>query len=72
LKRIDVTGGPAQTIADLPMQVLGGTWGDGGILLGSFEGILQVPASGGKPTLVTKVDPSRKEVSHQGAGVSSG
>ena len=67
LKRIDVTGGPAQTIADLPMQVLGGTWGDGGILLGSFEGILQVPASGGKPTLVTKVDPSRKEVSHQGA-----
>ena len=67
LKRVDVSGGPAETITDLPVQVLGGTWDRGTILMGSFEGILKIPVEGGKPTLVTKVDASRKELSHYGA-----
>ena len=55
LKRIDITGGPAQTIADAPTIVGGGAWNrDGIILFGVREGVMQVPASGGTPSLVVK------------------
>ena len=55
LKRIAIAGGPAQTIADVEGNVLGGSWNrDGSILFGSFTGVMQVPASGGTPSPVTK------------------
>ena len=55
LKRIAIAGGPAQTIADVEGNVLGGSWTrDGTILFGSFMGVMQVPASGGTPSPVTK------------------
>jgi Tol biopolymer transport system component len=61
LKRIDIAGGPAQTIAEAPTNILGGSWNrDGIILLGSAAGgIRQVAASGGTPTPVTM--PGEKE-----------
>jgi Tol biopolymer transport system component/predicted Ser/Thr protein kinase len=55
LKRIAIAGGPAQTIADVDGNVLGGSWNrDGSILFGSATGVMQVPASGGTPSPVTK------------------
>ena len=61
LKRIDIAGGPAQTIAESPNNILGGSWNrDGIILLGSTgAGVLQVAASGGTPAPVTM--PGEKE-----------
>ncbi|HET9361512.1 MAG TPA: protein kinase [Vicinamibacterales bacterium] len=55
LQRIDVAGGSPQVIADAAMGTLGGSWSrDGIIIYGSGAGIMQVPASGGTPTAVTK------------------
>jgi Tol biopolymer transport system component len=58
LKRIDITGGPAQTIARVPGNVLGGSWNrDGTILFGTTNaGLMKVAASGGTPTPVTMSD----------------
>jgi Tol biopolymer transport system component len=55
LKRIAIAGGPAQTIADFDVNVLGGSWNrDGTILIGSVRGLMQVPANGGTLSPVTK------------------
>jgi eukaryotic-like serine/threonine-protein kinase len=63
LKRIAIAGGPAQTIADVEGNVLGGSWNrDGTILFGSFAGLMQVPASGGTPSPVTKAAASQPHV----------
>ena len=54
LKRIAVEGGPAETVAEVPL-VFGGSWrADGTILIGTPTGIMKVPASGGTLTPVTK------------------
>jgi eukaryotic-like serine/threonine-protein kinase len=65
LKKVDVTGGPAQTLCDVT-QLLGGTWGrDGVILYGEGRrGVMQVPAAGGTPVALTDVDPVRQEGFH--------
>ena len=61
LKRSDVEGGAPLVLCDAP--VTGGTWNrDGTILFGSDRGISRIPASGGVPQLVTKLDPERKEI----------
>jgi len=62
LKKIDITGGPSQTLADIPPPV-GGTWkADGTILVGSNKGILKLSADGGTPTPITK--PAFPQESH--------
>ena len=55
LKKIDISGGPPQPICDLSAVALGGAWNrDGTIIFGTIgKGIMQVPATGGVPTLVT-------------------
>lgn len=54
LKRIDVSGGPAQTIADAPTPVLGGSWNRNGIIVfGTRGSVMQVAAAGGTPAPVT-------------------
>ena len=67
LKRIAIAGGPAVTLADSntsPVTPIG-TWNqDGVILFGSREGLRRVSASGGESTLVTRIDPDRKESGH--------
>jgi Tol biopolymer transport system component len=54
LKRIDVAGGVATRVTDVvPNAMLSGTWTrSGDILLGSAQGILRVPASGGAATTI--------------------
>ena len=54
LKKIDVTGGPPQSLADIA-PAIGGSWGtDGTMLVGSTSGIMRLSANGGTATPVTK------------------
>jgi Tol biopolymer transport system component len=66
LKRIDVAGGPAQTLCDASSGVIGGAWNrDGVIVFGRGYGpIMRVSASGGAPTPLTVLDPSHQEGTH--------
>jgi eukaryotic-like serine/threonine-protein kinase len=66
LKKIDIAGGPAQTVCETAEYVIGGTWGrDGVILFGQARGpIMRVSANGGSASPVTALDPSRKETWH--------
>jgi len=68
LKKVDVAGGPPQTLCDAPSMPAGGTWNrDGVIVFGNTtNGVLHsVAAAGGQPKPVTTLDPSRKEFSHR-------
>jgi len=69
LKKIDVTGGPPQTVTDLR----GNSWGGGAwnqndvIVFGDRPvGLFRVPASGGAPVRITALDPARHENSQYG------
>ena len=70
LKKITVSGGPAQTLVGAVGA--GGTWsGEGVVLFGSVGAtgtvgiaIQRVPAAGGAATPVTTLDASRKEFGH--------
>ena len=66
LKKVEASGGPPQTLCDLP-PARGGTWNrDGIILVGTTAGpIYQVPQAGGEPQPVTTLDPTRFETSHR-------
>jgi Tol biopolymer transport system component len=68
LKKIDVSGGPAQTVCDLPSDALGGSWNrDGVIIFGSGVSgkvLMRVSEAGGVPTALTALDPSLKDGIH--------
>src|SRR5262245_4750235 len=68
LKKIEVTGGPVQTLWDETITFpFGGAWSRAGVILvgsGSL-GLLQVSATGGEATQVTARDLSRQELSHR-------
>jgi len=66
LKKIDFTGGPAQTLADVQGSG-GGTWNRDGVIVfaRSFsDGLYRVAATGGSSAQVTTLDESRKEIGH--------
>jgi serine/threonine protein kinase/Tol biopolymer transport system component len=64
LKRIDVTGGTPQMLADAPGRG-GGTWGREGVILFTTNGPLhRVPESGGASSPVTRLDEERGEFAH--------
>ena len=74
LKKIDPSGGPAVSLADVPEFVWpgGGTWNRQGTILfsentGPIQGgpIQGVSAAGGEATAITRLDQSRQEVSHR-------
>jgi eukaryotic-like serine/threonine-protein kinase len=67
LMKIEATGGPPQTLADIP----GGNgfgWGawnkDDVIVFGNPKGLFRVPASGGVPTQITALDAANHEDYH--------
>jgi eukaryotic-like serine/threonine-protein kinase len=67
LKKVDIDGGPVQTLCELPGNQYGGTWNQSGTILASStdtKGIQQVSATGGQPTQVTTLDPARHEAMH--------
>jgi Tol biopolymer transport system component len=63
LKKVDASGGPAQTICEAP-DLNGGSWSrDGTILFGGLGmGVMRVSAAGGKPTPLTAL--SRQDRGH--------
>ncbi len=68
LKKINIAGGPAETICELAGLSVGGSWNkDGVIIFGNDSpdgGLMRVSAMGGKPSPLTIVDPSRNEHIH--------
>ena len=66
LKKIPVSGGPAETICDLRGSVVGGSWNREGVIIFGISGrsLMRVPASGGTASPLTFVDPARRETQH--------
>jgi serine/threonine protein kinase len=66
LKKIDIFGGPAQTLCDLRATLCGGSWNrDGVIIFGQARGaLMRVSARGGPASRLTTLDPSRREAYH--------
>jgi serine/threonine-protein kinase len=67
LKRISVHGGPSQTICALDGQLRGASWGPDDTIVfatASSKGLRRVPAAGGEPEVLTKVDASSGETDH--------
>ena len=67
LKKMDLSGGPAVSLADAP-SFRGASWSPQGVILfapARTGALLVIPAAGGVPTPSTVLDPSRKEQSHR-------
>jgi serine/threonine protein kinase len=69
LKKLDISGGPPQTICEISAPVPGGAWNkDGVILFGAVTnntGLKRVSSAGGIPTPVTVLDQSHQETAHR-------
>ena len=68
LKKIDVTGGPPQTVCDASVSPRGGTWNRDGVILfapSARDPIQRVSAAGGSSQPVTKIDTTGSEFSHR-------
>jgi len=65
LKKIDVTGGPVQTLCDIGLA-LGASWSHDGVILYGVAGfgLYRIAATGGEVAQVTTYDRSRQESSH--------
>jgi eukaryotic-like serine/threonine-protein kinase len=66
LQKIDVSGGPAETLCSLNLMGVGGSWNkDGTIIFGQYGGpLMRVSAAGGRATPLTVLDPSHGDVAH--------
>jgi eukaryotic-like serine/threonine-protein kinase len=65
LKKIEIAGGPAQTLCDVRTDIFGGFWTrDNRIVFGGPPGLLEVPATGGSPSPLTIPNLSRGEAGH--------
>jgi hypothetical protein len=65
LQKIEATGGPAQTICDSPVAIIGGFWTPDDKIVFSIQqatGLLEVSSSGGTPVALTKA--AGNEVRH--------
>ena len=61
LKTIEIAGGAVQVFCDAPSP-RGGSWGSSGVIVFAADfrgGLSSVPAVGGVPAVVTKIDPKR-------------
>jgi hypothetical protein len=68
LKKIDVSGGPAESVCDLPGLAIGGSSNRGGIILvgSNTTPIMRVSPHGGAATPVTVLDRGLAETGHYG------
>jgi Tol biopolymer transport system component len=69
LKKLELSGGPVQTLCDAPSG-RGGTWNKDGVIVFTPDarlggGLYRVSASGGTPTPISNPDGSRGEQSHR-------
>ncbi len=68
LKKISMKGGAPVTICDAPSLWGGASWGANDTIIyapASTIGLLQVPASGGVPQVLTTLDADKGEISHR-------
>ena len=65
LKKIDIAGGPPQTVCDIPTIAQGGSWNQDGVILfgANGPGLMLCPAGGGQATVVTR--PTAGETTHR-------
>jgi hypothetical protein len=62
LKRVDLAGGAPRVLAKTPAAALGGTWGSQDVIVYSVRSSLfRIPAAGGAPEEVVRLDQSRQE-----------
>jgi serine/threonine protein kinase len=66
LEKIEISGGPAQTLCDVHGTVVGGSWNRDGVIVfaDNTSGLMQVSATGGVASPLTTIDPSRQELVH--------
>ncbi len=66
LQKIDISGGPAETICVLSKAAVGGSWNkDGVIVFGQFVGpLMRVSAAGGVATPLTVLHPAHGDIAH--------
>ena len=69
LKRVDIAGGPAQTLCDA-VASLGASWNEEGLIIfsskeGGVRTLYAVSSAGGAPAPVTALDQAGNELSHQ-------
>ena len=71
LKKIDITGGPPQTLCSMPVRIDGsGAWNRNGVIIfGSWGGgaggpLWKIAETGGTATAITEVDAPKREVYH--------
>jgi serine/threonine-protein kinase len=68
LRKIRLSGGLPESIADLPGDARGVSWGDGDRIVfspSSASGLFEVPAKGGTVTELTRPDSARGEIGHR-------
>ena len=67
LKKVELSGGPAQTLAEAQGNA-GGAWSRDGVIIftkrGATGGLHRIPATGGEAVPVTTLDEARKETGH--------
>ena len=66
LQKMDVSGGPAETVCSLNLMGVGGSWNkDGTIIFGQYGGpLMRVSSAGGSATPLTVLDTSHGDVAH--------
>ncbi len=67
LKKMQLSGGPAQPLTDVP-NPRGGSWNREGVIIFAPDGtspLYRVSATGGERTQLTTLDESRQEISHR-------
>jgi hypothetical protein len=67
LRRIDASGGPAQTICDAP-NGRGGAWSELDVIVFApdvYSGLSRVPAAGGIPAQITHPSPAQADFTHR-------
>jgi serine/threonine protein kinase len=66
LRKVDVSGGPPQTVCDLPEgpRYTGGAWSPDGVIVFGNQRLWRVSEAGSAPVPLTKIDTSRSEIAH--------
>jgi eukaryotic-like serine/threonine-protein kinase len=66
LHKINISGGPVETVCALDGEPVGGSWSNSGVMIfGLFGGpLMRVPASGGVATPLTVLDTAHGDVAH--------
>jgi len=64
LRRVDASGGPPQTVCDLPAQYRGGAWSSAGVIIfgSAGRGLMRVSEAGGTPAPLTGL--TRSDIEH--------